>query len=328
MADLLFRINNLGVIDYIYFANCNIDKEIPRSIYSIISADDSEEIQDIIKTKKKTHSFINVKINQQSFIAILHSFGSHYLFYATDIDLSKDQKSLIINLLSVLSQHCNISNQSFDKGDNEFIYNSIQKLNNQIINKTRETEKLNNKLSKLNAILNDRLVSDPLTDLVSRYQYRDEINLALKNKKNDYALFWFIDIDDFKEINDTYGHNIGDKYLIEFANRLKKLPFKNAVKMRIAGDEFGVFIPGIKDISKKNIDSLIEIFKNTVLYNIKIKELDLKLEVSIGIAIYNKDTNDIHLLIDYADYAMYQAKNKKNCLYKIFNKKEYTNKKG
>lgn len=323
MADLLFRISDLGVIDYTYYANCNLDKEIPRSIYSIVSADDSDKIQDIIKNKKKTHSFINIKINKQSFKVILQSFGSYYLFYATDINLGKEQKSLIINLLSILSYHCTIKNQAYDKGDNQFIYNSIQKLNNQIINKTRETEKLNNKLSKLNAILNDRLVSDPLTDLVSRYQYRDEINLALNNKEDDYALFWFIDIDNFKMINDTYGHNIGDKYLIEFANRLKELPFKNAVKMRIAGDEFGIFIPGIKDISKKNIANLVQSFKNTVIYNIKIDNLDLELNLSFGIAIYNKDTTDIHLLIDYADFAMYQAKNKENCLYKIFNKKEY-----
>lgn len=327
MADLLFRVNDLGVIDYTYFANCNLDKEIPRSIYTILSADDSERVKKLLHSKKKTHSFINVNINQQSFKVILQPLGSHFLFYATDIDLGKEQKTLIINILSVLSHHCSVNNKNFDKGDNQFIYNSIQKLNNQIINKTRETEKLNNKLNRLNSILNDRLVSDPLTDLVSRYQYRDEINLVIKKHKEDYGLFWFIDIDDFKLINDTYGHNLGDKYLIEFAKRIKKLPFEDAVKMRIAGDEFGIFIPGIKDISKSNIKSLVETFKDTVIYNIEIEDVTLPLDLSFGIAIYNKDTTDIHLLIDYADFAMYQAKNKKGSLFKIFNKEEYKTKK-
>ncbi|MCF7924217.1 MAG: GGDEF domain-containing protein [Candidatus Izimaplasma sp.] len=326
MADLLLRISELGVIDYAYFLNCNLEYENPRSIYTFLSADDSENIKNILTKKKKTHSFINVKINNQSFKIILQPLGSHYLFYATDLDLDKSHKTLIINILSVFSHHYSINNE-IDRDDNQFIYNSIQKLNNQIVNKTRETEKLNQKLSKLNSILNDRLVSDPLTNLVSRYQYRDEIALALKNSTNNFALFWFIDIDDFKSINDTYGHNVGDKYLIEFANRIKKLSFENSVKMRIAGDEFGIFIPNIEDYSKENIDSFIEVFRDTVIHNIKIKDLDLPLKLSIGISVYNHDTNDIHQLIDFADFAMYQAKKEKNCLYKIFNRNDYENKK-
>lgn len=321
MSDFLLRINEIGVIDNTYFFNCDSKKDIPISVYLFLDSSAGELVRDCLLNNKKVTTFSTV-INEESFNVILYPVGSQFLFYGTNLKLTKNMISNLLNLLSVLAFHYSNPTTS-NKGDNQFIYNSIQKLNNELLNKSREAEKLNNRLNHLNSILSDRLVQDPLTNLVSRYQYRDEIDRLLKQFPKGYGLFWFMDIDDFKSVNDNYGHNVGDKYLVEFANRLKTLPIPNLVKMRIAGDEFGLFFANITDISEKSITGLVEVFKEHVLYPIDIDGKKHDLKISIGIAIYKYHSNDIHLLIDYADFAMYQAKKSKNQIFKLFNIKDF-----
>lgn len=210
----------------------------------------------------------------------------------------------------------------------QFQFEEIQKLNNNILNTQRQLKKANSDLNILNTKLHNRLVEDALTGLVSRYQYRDEIQLTINNSPNKYGIFTFIDIDNFKSINDTYGHRAGDEFLIEFANRLKNVSFDNPICIRIAGDEFGLYLHGYEFVHENHIVEIWEELQRKILS----KPIDVgseKLDVffSAGMAIYNKDTNDIFQVIEYADFAMYQAKKSGKNNYRQFHKDEYKNKK-
>ena len=145
-------------------------------------------------------------------------------------------------LLSDLLLSFNRSSADFQLLDKDMVqmnFEQIQMLNNKILNTERALQKERLKLEMLNKELNNRLVKDALTGLVSRYQYRAEIEQCIASAPDKNGVFVFIDIDDFKRVNDTYGHAVGDKYLIEFARRLESIPIENSVKMRISGDEFG-----------------------------------------------------------------------------------------
>ncbi len=189
-------------------------------------------------------------------------------------------------------------------------FEEIQRLNNQLVNTQRDLQQANRKLEHLNQELNNRLVKDPLTSLVSRYQYRSEMQTVIATKPEALGLFAFIDIDAFKQINDTYGHGVGDEYLVEFSQRLKSLSIGYpTIAMRIAGDEFGLYIHDIPVADDSFLAGLYAQFEKTVTNEpLQTSCGKLNLSCSVGFAVFNRDTNNLFDLIDYADWAMYCAK--------------------
>lgn len=207
-------------------------------------------------------------------------------------------------------------------------FEEIQSLNSNLLNMQRQVQKANIMMNQLNIDLTNRLVKDSLTGLVSRYQYREEIELLISEKPSHYGIFAFIDLDDFKSVNDTYGHRAGDVFLKEFADRLVKLPFENMICMRIAGDEFGVYIHGYDSVSLEDMSKIWSQMKDTVLNRpIKISGAELPLSFSVGMSVYNKDTTEIYDLIEHADFAMYEAKNAGKNGFNFFNAEHYKDKK-
>lgn len=188
-------------------------------------------------------------------------------------------------------------------------FEKIQILNSQLVVAERQLEKKNSQLNELNSVLNNRLVKDALTGLVSKYQYSDEIANMIKDNPDKLGVFMFIDIDDFKSVNDTYGHNVGDEYLIEFANRLKGLPIDNTIHLRIAGDEFGLFTYGLDEVDETYKDNYWNIIKDNIMNRpFVVKDTHLDFSFSAGISVYGRDTKEIYELIEFADTAMYEAK--------------------
>ena len=207
-------------------------------------------------------------------------------------------------------------------------FEQIQKLNNELLNMQRQVKKANSKLNKLNKDLSNRLVKDALTGLVSRYQYREEIELTIGGSPEKQGIFTFLDIDDFKGINDTLGHRAGDDFLKEFAARLLKLPFENMICMRIAGDEFGLYIHGYETVTEEDIAEIWTQIKKLVLSApIILESGERAINCSAGMSVYGKDTVDIYDLIEYADFAMYEAKNSGKNSYSQFNSDRYGTKK-
>jgi diguanylate cyclase (GGDEF)-like protein len=200
-------------------------------------------------------------------------------------------------------------------------FEGIQTLNNELTNTRRLLEKANAQLILFNNDLNNRLVRDALTGLVSRYQYRAEIEFFIAENPGKLGIFTFIDIDDFKQVNDRYGHAAGDAYLVEFARRLKNLPIEKSVKMRISGDEFGLFSYGLDQAGIAETAGQWQKIKEHVLSRpIDIDGQNLPITISAGMAVYGVDTAEIYELIEYADAAMYVAKKGGKNGYRVFSK--------
>lgn len=239
-------------------------------------------------------------------------------------DLQERQKHLLFKMIEqVAAMH-----SRFSLHNSQVVYShfeQIQKLNNQLVNTQRELQRANKKLESLNLDLNNRLVKDPLTGLVSRYQYRSEMQSVINTAPQTLGLFAFIDIDAFKHINDTYGHAVGDEYLIAFSKRLASLPFeKSTIAMRIAGDEFGLYMHNIESIDERLFESLYQIFEQHITSTpLSTSAGDLPISCSVGFAVYNRDTTNLFELIEYADWAMYQAKRGGKSGYRVFDKLLY-----
>ena len=141
---------------------------------------------------------------------------------------------------------------------------------------------------------------DSLTALYNRTYFIEKVkNLLIDNFSKFYLLF--IDINNFKQINDTYGHITGDKLLVHFAKNLIEV-FNGHIISRYGGDEFLVFIKDVDD--KKEVIRLIEKLNKKCI--IDDKEFDI--QYSIGIVEYPKDGHTAEELISKADIAMYIAK--------------------
>ncbi|MHC3993488.1 putative bifunctional diguanylate cyclase/phosphodiesterase [Thiomicrolovo sp. ZZH C-3] len=149
---------------------------------------------------------------------------------------------------------------------------------------------------------------DPLTNLPNRVLMQDRLQKAIKdaNRRGEKLGVLFLDLDGFKNVNDTLGHTLGDRLLKEVAERLKRTLRDTDTISRIGGDEFIVLLPYInseKDITivaKKMIDALQERweFGDKAIFT----------TTSIGVAIYPDHSGDADTLIKFADTAMYKAK--------------------
>jgi len=149
---------------------------------------------------------------------------------------------------------------------------------------------------------------DPLTDLFTRKYALEQVPALMKQAlKNDSRLvLMFIDIDDFKLINDTYGHSVGDRVLSGVANNLVNCVRSNDIVARIGGDEFLILLPDIADITDSH--KVAEKIVSSVQIPLPITGDDTKLTLSIGMSVFPDDGNDILELMRRADNAMYKVK--------------------
>nr|WP_239551069.1 GGDEF domain-containing protein [Halanaerobacter jeridensis] len=149
---------------------------------------------------------------------------------------------------------------------------------------------------------------DQLTKLVKRESFAEKFaDLAKKNDKEDKKItILFLDIDKFKEINDNFGHNIGDMVLKKIALRLKNNLPQEYVISRLGGDEFTIAITDIasKKEVKKEVSKVVSSFKEPLI----IEGSQFFISVSIGVSIYPDHDSSLEGLIKKADYAMYKAK--------------------
>jgi len=149
---------------------------------------------------------------------------------------------------------------------------------------------------------------DPLTQLSNRHAFMHRLEESVekaKRYKHKCAIF-FMDLDGFKKINDTHGHNAGDEVLIKTAQRLKKVIRKSDMIARMGGDEFTVIIENFSDTRALSI--LAHKMIETVSQEITLQNSIVKVTTSIGISIYPDDALDLESVLKHADNAMYRAK--------------------
>ena len=157
---------------------------------------------------------------------------------------------------------------------------------------------------------------DMLTKLPNRNLLNDRFNLLLSQSKrtNSKLAVLFIDLDGFKKINDTYGHNAGDLLLIEVSSRLKQSIRDSDTISRWGGDEFIILLNNVGN--KDNIDIFVNRMVDDCSRSIKIdQDLEVSVSSSIGISIYPDNADSKVELLELADSAMYKAKSDKNINY-------------
>ena len=151
---------------------------------------------------------------------------------------------------------------------------------------------------------------DPLTELTNRNLFFDHLDLAIKkaSRSRSKLAILFIDIDNFKEVNDSLGHDAGDQVLKVVAKRLEQIVQANDTLARLGGDEFTLLIEELEQEQNASVQAkkIINDFKNTIT----IPEHELHLGCSIGISVYPQNGDSANDLLKNADAAMYRAKNK------------------
>jgi diguanylate cyclase (GGDEF)-like protein len=234
-------------------------------------------------------------------------------------DINKElRQSMQVNIIEynkniyILIQIMNVTSQ----------YERVKKLKS-YIKKLDYTKKELEESEKRYKILFEKVKQfayyDSLTGLPNRKLFMETLNRTIL-EKNKFSVI-FLDMDKFKNINDTYGHDIGDKFLIQVSKRLKNVITKDDMVARLGGDEFVIL--------QLNIDSKLDCVKvaqkiTKVLDKpINVGNITLYTSASIGVAIYPDDGQDKNILLKNADTAMYKAKELKKNKFKFFNNSMY-----
>lgn len=159
---------------------------------------------------------------------------------------------------------------------------------------------------------------DPLTGLPNRILFMDRLEQALATvarKGRQFALM-FIDLDHFKAINDTHGHEVGDAVLLEVAHRLRRCVRRVDTVSRLGGDEFVVLLADIGGVDQAA--HVADTIMQSVARPVQATVGSLTLSVSIGIAICPSDGDDPKTLLRHADVAMYHAKEAGRSAFQFF----------
>ncbi len=263
---------------------------------------------------------------QQGYLVIIASLHDFYLQTAKNILF------IFITITVAL-----MLTERFRKLLQESILNSIADLNaiTTLVIKTRDfnhtitphthdeigelAEKFNSMLSDLRiyhkelddqkAILHHQANHDILTSLPNRVLFYDRLVHAMNaaNRSGEHVALFFIDLDKFKEVNDTYGHEYGDQLLVQVGNRLQHIIRSNDTLSRLGGDEFTIIVDTLKAPYQASIlaQKVLDIFDEPF----DIGVANVISSCSIGISLSPDDTTDPHDLLKYADIAMYRSKN-------------------
>lgn len=159
---------------------------------------------------------------------------------------------------------------------------------------------------------------DSLTGLWNRRRFQDELNRVLMEvtQRQGHCALLFFDLDEFKYINDTYGHRAGDAMLIRVAGEVGALVRRNEHFSRLGGDEFALLIP---DSHLPEIEALAErIIRAVAHIPFRFEDRNFRLTVSIGIAFYPQHASEAEELIAHADAAMYQAKDSGKNAWRVY----------
>lgn len=156
--------------------------------------------------------------------------------------------------------------------------------------------------------LRHRAFHDPLTQLANRALFYDRVEHALSNARRSghVAAVLFLDLDDFKVINDSYGHASGDEMLVAFAQRLRGCLRSADTAARLGGDEFGVLVEGVGAVSEAV--NVAERILGAMREPFTLHELPIELRPSIGIAESESVVGGVDEVLRAADLAMYSSK--------------------
>lgn len=159
---------------------------------------------------------------------------------------------------------------------------------------------------------------DPLTGLANRQLFRDRLDNAVRRSRRsgEPAALMFLDLDGFKRINDTLGHDAGDELLCQVAKWLEACVREEDSVARLGGDEFVVLLSRIGEAEAAS--KVAETILHRLCQRVRLNEHEVGITVSIGITMIPQDSEDSGTLMKYADLAMYRAKELGRNTYQFF----------
>lgn len=208
--------------------------------------------------------------------------------------------SELISVVNDMSQKLHTLNKESKQAE-AAILELNQELEHRVDLRTQE-------LAAVNEDLAYQALHDPLTDIPNRSLLSDRLQQALHTatRENNSVALMIMDLDGFKEINDTMGHHSGDLVLKAVASRLCNTLRRSDTAARLGGDEFAVVLPGIKN--KETTVSLAQKLIQAVQAPLMLEDRSIDIGVSLGIALYPEQGEDAGTLMQRADMAMYAAK--------------------
>jgi diguanylate cyclase (GGDEF)-like protein len=312
------------------------DEDIAQEVIEFLSyrvlkvyyAKDGEDAYNIYKTKKIDLLITDIQMPKMNGLELIEKI--------------REQKSLMPVIVTTAYSDNNFLLESINLGvdgyllkplDLKTMYETIEKVVRPMLMR-RRIEELNARLIEINAELEERVAMaveentrhlqeenskmkqmafyDTLTGIANRaliYAMLEKEIKKAERKGSSFALF-FIDLDNFKSINDDYGHYIGDLVLVKFTQKLQSALRESDTIGRLGGDEFLLIAPDIQDMRAVHIlaDKIVNLFKEPLeidAYN------SIQLSCSIGISCYPQDATSMEELIQDADRAMYSIKREK-----------------
>lgn len=159
---------------------------------------------------------------------------------------------------------------------------------------------------------------DALTELPNRVLLADRLTQAISQAKrsNTILAVCYLDLDGFKPVNDTYGHEAGDRLLVEMASRLKDMLRGGDTVARLGGDEFVLLLVGLADVAE--CEQAVQRLLRVIGQPLWIAPEPVTLSASVGVTVFPKDEADPDTLLRHADQAMYQAKQAGKGRYHMF----------
>tara|TARA_R110000868_G_scaffold17258_1_gene75944 strand:- start:18617 stop:21391 length:2775 start_codon:yes stop_codon:yes gene_type:complete len=162
---------------------------------------------------------------------------------------------------------------------------------------------------------------DPLTGLVNRRLFKERLNqhISFAKRHGTQAAVLYLDLDRFKIVNDTLGHDVGDQLLVAIAEKLRSSVREQDTVARLGGDEFSVLVPDIKNLS--DVELLAKKIIAVVQKPLEIMGKKLSTTTSVGISLYPDHESDPTELMKMADMAMYHAKSEGRNNYQLYNER-------
>ncbi|MBU2879316.1 putative bifunctional diguanylate cyclase/phosphodiesterase [Aliiglaciecola lipolytica] len=262
-------------------ALCEKDLEVANQTLQVISQYENGEI-----------TSQNV---QDQLVFALNEFRNNSILFEQPVEKTVDFISQITILLIVFTSMIVL-----------FFTHIISKAVTAVLNKREEAMKA---LAKSEERIKQLAYNDSLTGLPNRNLLEHTINAAVAKAHRNKAQFavMFIDLDRFKDINDTLGHSVGDKLLVEMAERIAHTVRECDSVLRFGGDEFVAVTDCFELV--ETIDNIAHRIIEAVRQPIKLANMESFITASIGIACYPQNGEDTNSLLKHADAAMYQAKN-------------------
>lgn len=221
--------------------------------------------------------------------------------------------------LFIVNDHRKIEEITVQNDKLAVLNDNLTKTNQDLDNAQQELEEQNRLLLEYNSIIkkNEEELSrlafhDMLTELPNRKMLisrMDQLITAPEKLVPNFAVA-FIDLDDFKQVNDTYGHHVGDLLLQTVSEKLKNAIHPDDILGRLGGDEFALIIK--RQLSKKDLYAYIEMLRNLLLDDLMIENTPLPVRASFGLSRYPDNGSSSSELLKSADNAMYRAKAHKN----------------